>query len=241
MRVMAPGNATKVRITLTDISQRKQAEMDRHITITTVDARETERLWISRQLHDDLGQRLSALKMNLASLPATTCQAQQDVRIAAMLDTLDEAVATVRRIATDLRPLMLNDLGLNAAIDWLARDSARRLGINVTLQLDDCDPPLDERNSVALFRMVQASLNQLAGDGRATRINISLEQSADQLLLTLQEHSTHRLDAVDPEYRTDSTMTVREQAHMLGGQLEFELLANRTRRIIVRLPLASGT
>lgn len=237
LRAAVPGQAARVRLTLTDITERKQAEMDRRVATATVDAREAERLRVARQLHEDLGQRLSALKMDLASLPAAVGPAAQGLRIAAMLETLDKAVATVRRITTDLRPLILDDLGLNAAIDWLARDSACRLGIDVTLQLDDSDPPLGERNSVALFRMVQESLNHLAAEGRAARVRIALEQRAGELVLTVQAQHADLRASAKPEPHVDSTMTLREQAHMLGGRLEFDVLPGGSRRIIVQLPL----
>lgn len=234
LRVLMPGDAVMVRITLTDVSQRKQAEMDRRIATATVDAREAERLRVARELHEDLGQRLSALKMNLASLPSSADQAVRSQRIGGMLDALDKAVATVRRITTDLRPLMLDDLGLNAAIDWLARDSAGRMGIEIELQLDDNDPPLGERRSVALFRMLQESLGHIVRDASVNRIVITLTQDAGELVLSVQSNGTNGLESTPAQ---DGAMTLREQAHMLGGRIEFEGVPGGGRRITVHLPL----
>jgi PAS domain S-box-containing protein len=234
LRVLMPGDAVMVRITLTDVSQRKQAEMDRRIATATVDAREAERLRVARELHEDLGQRLSALKMNLASLPSSADQAARSQRIGGMLEALDKAVATVRRITTDLRPLMLDDLGLNAAIDWLARDSAGRLGIEIELQLDDNDPPLGERRSVALFRMLQESLGHIVRDASVNRIVITLAHDSGELVLSVQSNGTNGSESTPAQ---DGAMTLREQAHMLGGRIEFKGVPGGGRQITVQLPL----
>ena len=115
---------------ITDITERTLEERElersrrqlRRLSASVVQAREDERRRIARELHDELGQRLTALKMELSSLDGDGRAGSARQRIDAMLEMIDDTVATVRRIATDLRPLMLDDLGLNAAIEWLARD-----------------------------------------------------------------------------------------------------------------------
>ena len=127
---------------INDITERsresQELERSRHelrrLSANLVDAREEERRRIARELHDELGQPLTALKMELASLTVPTPSAPHE-RIAAMLEMVDETFASVRRIATELRPLMLDDLGLNAAIESLVNGWARRMGIAVRLRL----------------------------------------------------------------------------------------------------------
>jgi PAS domain S-box-containing protein len=186
LRFVPPGEPPALRITLTDITQRKQAEIDRRIADTAVDAREAERRHVARELHEGLGQRLTALKMQLSSLTAEGGQDARKKDIAAMLESLDEAVATVRRIAIELRPLMLDDLGLNAAIEWLAHDTARRLGLDITLELEDIDPPLDERTAIACYRMLQDMLSHVAHHAQAPDVHVTMGQSDHVLRLTVQ-------------------------------------------------------
>jgi two-component system, NarL family, sensor histidine kinase UhpB len=111
--------------------ERSRCEL-RRLSANLVNAREEEQRRIARELHDELGQRLTALKMELAGLGARAMPGVPGERIAALCEMVDQTVASVRRIATDLRPLMLDDLGLIAAIEWLARESARRLGIGTS-------------------------------------------------------------------------------------------------------------
>ena len=123
---------TVVQMVVTDITERQRQlqEHQRHrlelrrLSASVVDAREEERKRIARELHDELGQRLTALKMELASLRPPGAPACDPQRIRSLLEMIDDTVAAVRRIAADLRPLMLDDLGLNAAIESLARDAA---------------------------------------------------------------------------------------------------------------------
>ena len=253
-----PQGEPLLRLTLTDITLRKQAEMDRRITTTTVHAREDERRHVARKLHEELGQRLSALKMELAGTRLAHDPATSDAHVDTMLESLDVAVATVRRIATDLRPLVLDDLGLNAAIDWLARDSARRNGTDIQLHLDDSDPPLGERTSVALYRMVQETLAHLESHSRGDKIRIALQQWPGELVLVVQGNGDDWPDARtahwtigqrnlqatlahdmshDADLSADPTQALREQAHMLGGRLELGATPGGGRSITVRLPL----
>ncbi len=219
---------------------RKEAEMDRRIANSAVEAGAASRRFVARELHEEPGQRLSVLKMELAGLRATTSDQTREERIASMLETLDEAVAMVRRIATELRPLMLDDLGLNAAIDWLARDSSRRLGPEVNLRLTQIDPPLDERTAVAMYRMVQEILAYIARRGFATQVAIDIRQTAAELVLAVQGNgarpATRRASPADAKDSAETT-ALRDRAHMLGGQLGFDHVRCRGPRITLRLPL----
>lgn len=237
LRVAQAVDGAVLRVTMTDASQRRLAEMDRRFANSVVEARESERRRVARELHEELGQRLSALKMDLASLPEVS--GAQTPRLQAMLTALGQAVATVRRISTDLRPAMLDDLGLNAAIEGLAQESAQRLGLTVTLRLGDCDPPLGERTSVALYRMIQAVLAHIVRHAHASHVGIELRQTRGDLLLTLLDNgSGWPLQPVDGgSAGSDSTQTLHEQARMLGGHLDLAPVAGGGQRFTLHLPL----
>ena len=245
LAVTRPGAPTTLRVTLTDNTQRKEAEMDRRIANSAVDAGEANRRFVARELHEELGQRLSVLKMGLAGLRATTSDPPREERIASMLETLDEALAMVRRITTGLRPPMLDDLGLNAAIEWLARDSSRRLGLQVNLHLAEIDPPLDERTAVAVYRMVQEVLAYIARRGNARQVEIDIRQTAAELVLAVQGSGTgtgptaRRAPSTHAGDNADTT-ALDDRAHLLGGRLGFDQVRGRGPRITLHLPLPAA-
>ena len=105
-----------------------------------------------------------------------------------MLEMIDDTVASVRRIAADLRPMMLDDLGLNAAIEWLARDAARRMDMEITVRLGEEDPPVTQGAAIALYRMVQEALTNVARHARATDVSIEMRQEGGELVLTVRDN-----------------------------------------------------
>jgi two-component system sensor histidine kinase UhpB len=237
--------STTVQMVITDVTLRKQELQQlehsrqelRRLSASVVEAREEERRRIARELHDELGQRLSALKMDLASLGHDMHRPAYEERIAAMMDMLDETVASVRRIAADLRPMMLDDLGLNAAIEWLGRESARRMGMEVTVQLGEVDPSLDSRASTAVYRMVQEALTNVARHARATEVHIDLRQIDGQLVLTVHDNGVGFPGSNVHKEGSFGLMGIRERAYLLGGSLEFDNPPAGGGRITVRLPL----
>jgi len=199
-----------------------------------VSAREEERRRIARELHDELGQRLTALKMELGSLSPSAGQAN---RIRDMLTMVDETVAAVRRIATELRPLMLDDLGVTAAIESLARESERRMGLEITLALDEAVDTASEAVTIALYRMVQEALTNIARHAHATRAWIDLRQDASQVALTVRDNGVGF--GQNGMYRDGShgLVGMLERAHMLGGDMDVGTHAEGGGFIKVRLPI----
>jgi two-component system sensor histidine kinase UhpB len=236
---------TAVQMVITDITERAQQGRDaersrlelRRLSANMVDAREDERRRIARELHDELGQRLTALKMELASLGAQDRSPARDGRIAAMLEMVDETVASVRRIATELRPLMLDDLGLNAAIEWLANGWAARMGVKVRLRLGRTDPDIGDAAAIALYRMVQEALTNIARHARASEVRIEIRPSGGELLLTVQDNGVGFSEGSMFREGSHGLMGIRERAYMLGGELEIGNARGGGGRITVRLPL----
>jgi PAS domain S-box-containing protein len=151
LRVLQTPAGAALRLTLTDITERRAAETDRRIAAHLVEAREGERQRVARALHEDLGQRLSVLKMTLSVLSRGTQAANGDGSGGTALTPepadevlrgLDAAIAVVRQMVNELHPSILDDLGLNAAMQWLADEAATRLGLQVRLQAAAGDPRL---------------------------------------------------------------------------------------------------
>ena len=223
-RVAAADAEPSLRATLIDITQRHLAETNRRIAETAVRAREAERQRIARELHEELGQRLSALKM-IAARAGVGGMA---------LDTLDEAIAAVRRISAELGPLMLGDLGLNAALDALVRDTARRTGLRVRQRVDDTDPSLDAPASATLYRIAQEMLGALEPGSRATTIDVRLHQEPNELCLTLLH------DGAAPAAFTDPASGWRGLVHLLGGRVDIADKPLGRARLDVRVPLRAA-
>jgi two-component system, NarL family, sensor histidine kinase UhpB len=236
---------TTVQMVVADVTHRRQESLElersrralRQLSASVVEAREAERRRIARELHDELGQRLTALKMDLSGLACANGLNSTDTNIASMLTMIDETVASVRRIASDLRPLMLDDLGLNAAIEWLASDASRRLGIVVQVQLGEDDMQVDERVAIALYRMVQEALTNVARHAKATKVEICLRQHDDTLELTVQDDGVGFPKRTLHREGSFGLLGMRERAHMLGGHLMLESPPGQGGRVIVRLPL----
>ncbi len=199
---------------------------------------ENERKRVARELHDELGQHLSALKMDLASLRTAPDRDAVAARAAAMQELLDQTVASVRRIAADMRPLMLDDLGLNAAIEWLAHEAARRMGIEVDLDLDESEPLLSDQAVIALYRMVQEALNNVARHAHASHVWIEMRHRAAELVLVVQDDGVGFGPQALHKKGSYGLMGLRERASMFGGQLEVENPPDGGGRVTVRLPLS---
>ena len=154
-----------------------------------------------------------------------------------MLTMLDETMASTRSIASDLRPLMLDDLGLNAAIEWLARESARRMGIEVTVRQDETDPPVDSRTATTLYRTVQEALTNVARHARATDVSIEIHRRGDELVVSVQDNGIGFPPSAVGKAGSFGLLGLRERAYMVGGRLEIDNPPGCGARVTVRIPL----
>ena len=154
-----------------------------------------------------------------------------------MLGMLDETMTAVRRIAADLRPLMLDDLGLNAALEWLARESARRMGFEVTVRLGQHDPALDKDGTIAVYRIVQEALTNVVRHAHATAVRIELRESRGELVLTVQDNGVGFTLEAARKPASFGLLGIRERAQLLGGSMQTDNPLVGGARITVRLPL----
>ena len=215
----------------------------RHFTAGLVEAREAERRHIARELHDELAQRLTAMKMVLATMgapgaPGATGAA--DNPVAALMEMIDDTTAAVRRIAADLRPPMLDDLGLNAAIDWLVNGWAHRMGLSVSLALEANDPPIGDSASIALYRILQEALTNVVRHAKASKVRVELQSSADAVVLTVQDDGIGLPARAAQQPGSHGLLGMRERCQMLGGQFEIGNTASGGVGVTARLPLAAA-
>jgi signal transduction histidine kinase len=231
---------------LRDITQRRRAEENlremnrqlRSLSASLQDVREQERTRIAMELHDDLGQQLTGLKLELSWLGGRLKEGRQATpdEVGAMRRLLDTAIASVRRIATDLRPLILDDLGFGEAVAWQTAEFAKRSGLDIEIDLQAQELVKDDVVATALFRIVQESLTNVVRHAGATSVHVRLASDGSDLVLTVRDNGT----GIAVGHRTGSgigLVSMRERATALGGQLRIVGEPGAGTTIEVTLPL----
>lgn len=228
-----------------DISPRKrlQDELDANrqkletLALASEAAREREKIRIARELHDELGQMLTVQQMDVEMLAdelgAVVPAARE--RIAAMRAHVDSALEMTRRIAGDLRPLVLDDLGLAAALQWLLAQARSRCRIEGHLELEGDAGALREDLATALFRIAQESMTNVMRHALASRVEIRLAISAEGVTLTVSDDG-RGLDA-DALRRGLGLKGIEERARLLGGHAAIGPREGGGTSVRVRLPL----
>ncbi|MDD5100717.1 MAG: PAS domain-containing sensor histidine kinase [Syntrophales bacterium] len=237
----------RIVVTYEDITERIQAEKElehsrqelRNLSAHQQTVREEERTRIAREIHDELGQTLTALKMDIAwmkgRLPAGVKPLHEKMR---QMSTLaDATIETVHRIATELRPGLLDDLGLAAAIEWQAADFQNRSGIACSALLAADDLELDRDLATALFRIFQETLTNIARHAGATRTEVRLERNGDGIVLTVADNGRGITKKQSENDRAFGIIGMRERAHLWGGELSIAGSRNEGTKVTVAIPL----
>ncbi|WP_181145479.1 PAS domain-containing sensor histidine kinase [Burkholderia multivorans] len=249
------GSGKLYTVMLRDITERLRAENAvrqsreelRELSANLQNVREEEKTRIARELHDDLGQQLTALKMDLSVVEQrlrTPADAAPDATVLAHLQgmrkLIDATVASVRRIAADLRPVMLDDLGLVPAIEWLANDFTNRYGIDVERHVETGGIAFTNAGATTLFRIVQEALTNVARHADATRVALRLDVEDGFCVLRVADNG-HGAPPGGPAHEDKSfgLIGIRERAHMLGGTVTIDTAPARGFSITVALPLGN--
>ena len=158
-------------------------------------------------------------------------------RATRMSKTLDETVHTVRRISAELRPAVLDDLGLAAAIEWQARDFQARSGVSCMVRLPENDLQLSRDQATALFRIFQESLTNVARHAQATKLWVNLSEEEGAVVLEVEDNgvgiSAERL----AERRSLGLLGMRERVAVFGGEIEFAGAPGQGTAVVVRMPV----
>jgi PAS domain S-box-containing protein len=183
-------------------------------------ARETERSRIAREIHDELGQALTAMKMDVhwlsRRMPDSDLKALDKMR--AISGLIDHTVRSVRRICSELRPGLLDDFGLSAAIEWQAAEFGKRTGIVCDISSDPADIVLDNDRSIAIFRIFQEALTNIARHAHATHVAVSLKEAPGIFRMTVTDDGKGLGEGDMSESKSFGLMGMRERAHDLGGE-----------------------
>jgi len=222
-----------------DALQAQQQEL-RRLSAQVLEAREEEKTLIARELHDELGQLLTALKMDLAwlreRLPPGDADAAQ--RAEQMGRVLDQTVGSTRRISSDLRPLMLDDLGLAEAANWLVGDFASRSGVQCEVRMpgEGLLEGLDKPVATAIYRALQESLTNIARHAGARRTWVSVGAENGEIWFEVEDDG-RGIDPADlTKTRSLGLKGMRERVHYLGGSIDVARGSRGGTRVRVRVP-----
>lgn len=239
----------EVTAVMRDVTERRRAERElrdsnrqlRALSSSLQDVREQERTRIAAELHDELGQQLTGLKLELSWAATRIKEGRTPTieQVDAMRHQLDGTIATVRRIATELRPRMLDDVGFGEAVAWQASEFARRSGVAVDVDFAAAPCVKDDAIATALFRIVQESLTNVARHSGATRVKVRLRLDPTDQVLLLTVHDDGRGMAAK-KGQGIGLVSMRERALALGGTLRVTSRPGRGTRIDVSVPCVAG-
>lgn len=236
-------------VILRDITRRKQAEEAlarsheelRQLSSVLHEAREAERLRVARELHDELAQWLTAIKMDVSWLASRLPQdpPQLAARVEKLKGAVDTTVASVRRIASDLRPVMLDDLGLAAALEGLLHEMSQRTGIVVSLEAADGTLDFGEPLASSLYRMAQEALTNVARHAEASEVEVTVVVGDDdRLVLTVRDNGKGYDEVVAARRKSYGVLGIRERAYTLGGTARIERIETGGTLVEIVIPVA---
>jgi signal transduction histidine kinase len=239
--------------------RQKHAALDaerhlRELSQQLVAAQEEERRKLSRELHDHVGQMLTALRMELGRVdrisaghsapfdaaqgkPFDAAQSRLATAVAECRQLVDEMVRIVRDLALGLRPSMLDDIGLQPALEWQARDFSRRYGVPVDLEVEGDLDTLTDQHRTCVYRVVQEALTNTIRHARARRVVITVRAGAERLVLSVNDDGV----GVDPSVRRNGfgLRGIEERVRELNGTVEMQSAAGRGSTLTIELPLAT--
>ncbi len=219
---------------------RRSREELRALAARLQSVREDERTHISREVHDELGQALTGLRLDLSWLRGRLRDRPELMeRVQAVVNRIDGTIDSVRRIATELRPSVLDHLGLVAAVEWQAQEFEKRTGIAVRLELSSAHPAVDDARATTVFRILQESLTNVARHASATRVEIALAVGPDAVTLEVADDGRGISEAERTALRSLGLVGIRERAIACGGECTIEGRAGQGTTVTARIPLGA--
>jgi two-component system sensor histidine kinase UhpB len=236
--------------TATDIEDRMRAEdalrrsaaEHQALSRRLVELQESERRQLSRELHDRVGQNLTALKINLDILQTGLAPNGSDevrARVGVSATLLEATMDTIENVMSELRPPMLDDHGLAAALDWHAINFSKRTGIAVAVRASETAGRPAPQVEIALFRIAQEALNNVAKHAGARRVEIALGHANGECVMSVEDDGIgfHGMEGTADKPKPGlGLVTMRERAQAVGGRFDVRALSARGTRLTVRVP-----
>jgi len=235
---------------ITDITEGKKAEKklrDSHNQLRSLAERlqmirEEERATVAREIHDDLGQSLTALKMDISWMkknPGMTEKLRAE-KINTMLGLTDSTIQTVKRIATELRPGILDDLGLIPAIEWETEEFRKRSGIKCNLKISVEEISLEDSTSIAVFRIFQESLTNIVRHSGATKVELTVKSKGDLIQMEITDNGVGITEEQMSSPKSLGLMGMNERVSFFGGKLAISKSEEGGTTVKVYIPIIKG-
>jgi PAS domain S-box-containing protein len=248
--VGTPGGTAEIILSVLDITERRRVARDLHdsqdklrnLARHLLSAREEERRKMAQEIHDELGQVLTGLSMDLRWLARRLEQSPSTVRekVREATDLADRTIRMVQRISAELRPRMLDDLGLGPALEWLAGDFSRRLGIACGTEVSIASSRIGGNAATTVFRIVQESLTNVARHARASRVSIRLREEEERLELEVVDDGIGISESAAAGPRSFGLIGLRERVQELGGEFTIDGRPGAGTRVSVTIPFPEG-
>jgi PAS domain S-box-containing protein len=234
------------RSALVDITPLKEKELEltqshqqlRNLSAHLDRVREYERRHLAREIHDELGQRLTTLRFEVAMLTPGLDMPNPDLSTSAavLLKQIDETIESVRAIASDLRPAVL-DLGLAAAVEWQVQEVRRRTGIACRLKISHDEIGLDNDRATNVFRIVQESLTNIIRHASASEIDLVLEKDEDSLNIQITDNGVGMQESALQKSRSFGIVGMRERVHLLNGSISIISHPGKGAQLKITIPM----
>jgi PAS domain S-box-containing protein len=211
----------------------------RSLAVYLLSAREEERKKVAREIHDEIGQVLTALKMDAKWLQkrAELAETKLQEKARGMVDLANQAIETVHRISSELRPGMLDDLGLGAALEWLVSDFIRRTGIPCRMEVSITESRIGGNASTDIFRIAQEALTNVARHARASSASLSIRERRDRLEIEILDDGVGITEAQSAASSSFGLIGIRERVTALGGEASAAARGRRGTALRVSIPL----
>jgi PAS domain S-box-containing protein len=229
-------------VILRDITERLRAREElAAFAAEAAGVREQEKSRIARELHDELAQSLTAAKMDAIWLrDHMPDDAEAQSKLTVMLQMLDTCVAATRRIAADLRPLVLDDLGLVPALEWVVQNFNQRTGVPCELIVDE-SLELEEPFATGVFRIVQEALQNVAKHAEAQQVEVEIQTAGDYLTLRVQDDGIGFRPSAPRKPQSLGLVGLRERAQLMRGELRVDSSPGAGTRVDARIPITKAT
>lgn len=214
-------------------------EQLRKLSAYQQEVREEERIRIAREIHDQFGQSLTILKMDLAWLKKRlSAEAPKvDEKMTAMAQVIDEALKNLHAVTAELRPVMLDDFGLAAAIEWQIEEFRNRSGIDCRMDNSGFEPDLPKDQATALFRIFQETLTNILRHAHADNVEVHLEKAHEDLVLHVKDNGRGITETEINDPKSYGLLGMRERLYPWNGRVSFEAPPGGGTCVTIRLPM----